>query len=51
MITEVKQKVPVMANIYTSNAITISKRPNPMPAEVGFQYRSTERVNKFKPDH
>ena len=51
MITEVKQKVPVHANIYTSNAITISKRLNPMPAEVGFQYRSTERVNKFKPDH
>lgn len=40
-----------MANIYTSNAITISKRPNPVPAEVGFQYNSTDRINKFVPDH
>jgi len=51
MITEVKLKVPVHANIYTSNAIAISKRPNPVPTEVGFKYNSLERVNKFKPDH
>jgi hypothetical protein len=51
MITEVKLKVPVMSNIYTSNDITVTKRPNPVAPTVNYKYKSTERVNKFKPEH
>ena len=40
-----------MSNIYTSNDITVTKRPNPVAPTVNYKYKSTERVNKFKPEH
>jgi hypothetical protein len=37
-----------MGNIYSSNSITINKRPNPIPQQVPINYEPLDRVNKFQ---
>jgi hypothetical protein len=43
------QKLPVMSNMYYSNTVTISKRPNPISPEVPFKFKPNDRINKFEP--
>ena len=38
-----------MSNMYYSNTVTISKRPNPISAEVPFKFKPNDRINKFEP--
>ena len=41
-------RLPVMSNLYSSNAHFISKRPAPVPQPINYTFNSVERVNKFK---
>lgn len=36
-----------MANIYSSNAIRINKRPNHIPLPVAVHYHSEHKLNQF----
>ena len=38
-----------MSNMYYSNTVTISKRPNPVSSEVPIKFKPTDRINKFEP--
>ena len=42
-------RLPVMANLYTSNEHFYAKRANPVPETVSYSVNSLGRVNKFSP--
>jgi len=44
-------RLPVMANLYTSNEHFYAKRANPTPVPVTYSTEMTGRVNKFTADH
>ena len=44
-------RIPVMANLYTSNEHFYAKRSNPVPQPVSYSVNNLSRVNKFQPNN
>jgi len=44
---DLKRKIPVAANIYTSNTIHFNRQQK-MPQSIPYQYHASDRINNFQ---